>query len=316
MKKKLILAGLCMTAAATLCACTKNGSTALSVNETYALGAVSTVRLLGENLSANAVKTLAANTKSLSSAPLSGGGAEDTAVLQTAKFNEYFTALDSFLGEDIVTTTVESNPDAAYPYDTKMTINGRDFDGNAVSYIMYYTETLRREKTDGGEKESEYSLIGALVLDGKDYILEGERSTEEEKGESETELKIRAYADENDRTSYIEMEHGYSVEKGETETEYLYSVYSGGTLVEQTSVEFERESKNGTEETEYELEFIKGEAKGKYKLTREARDGSVEIKVKYTLGNETTTFKIREVVDANGEKQYEYTYNRGTVLTI
>lgn len=310
MKKKLLLVSLCLTmvAAMALAACgnpDKGKTNALSSpNDVYGIGAVSGVRLLKSNMPANAVKSFSAvNAIAYTTTEKSA----DEAKRQAEKFNEYFTALDSFFGDDVVSTSTIANTDSNYDYETKMTITGKDFNGETVTYTMYYTETLLQDDFD--EDEQEYKLVGIMTIDGADYCLEGERSEESEKDESETELKIRAYADKEDKTSYIQMEQEYSVENGETETEYVYSIYAGGELLEQTAVEFETENKDGKVETEYELEFRKGASKGKYIVKREVVENKAEIKVKYAIDGKSGEFRIREITDANGDKQYEYTFS-------
>ncbi len=221
----------------------------------------------------------------------------------------------------MVTTKTEQNSDEGYPYEVKMVITGKDFNGETVQYTMYYTETSVMQEADlddddddddddknEGEVEKIFKLEGVMVIDGNDYHLEGERSEETEKDESESELKIRAYADINDKTSYIQMEQEFSVEDGEEETEYVYSIYSAGKLVEQTAVEFETENRGGEVETEYELEFRSGSAKGKYSVEREVKNNVAEIKVKYNIDGKTGEFRIKEITDASGAKQYEYTF--------
>lgn len=330
MKKKFLLVGLCltMTMSMALAACEDPESTAnglSSPNDVYGMGAVSSVRLLGNNMSSSAVKTFSAVSAAtqmrackVESASSTIDNSEQEVKEQTEKFNEYFTALDSFLGDDVVSTITEANTDSNYEYETKMTINGKDFNGETVTYTMYYTETLVKADSaddDGDENEeteNEYQLVGVMVIDGADYYLEGERSEETEKDESETELKIRAYADKTDKTSYIQMEQEYSVEDGETETEYVYSIYANGELIEQTAVEFETENKNNKVETEYELEFRRGTSKGKYVVEREVKDNKISMKVKYNIDGKTGVFHIREITDENGNKQYEYSYNDGS----
>ena len=332
MKKKFLLVGLCltMTMSMALAACEDPESTAnglSSPNDVYGMGAVSSVRLLGNNMSSSAVKTFSAVSAAtqtrackVESASSTIDTSEQEVKEQTERFNEYFTALDSFLGDDVVSTITEANTDSNYEYETKMTINGKDFNGETVTYTMYYTETLVKADSDDDEDagdedeetENEYQLVGVMVIDGADYYLEGERSEETEKDESETELKIRAYADKSDKTSYIQMEQEHSVEDGETETEYVYSIYANGELIEQTAVEFETENKNNKVETEYELEFRSGTSKGKYVVEREVKDNKISIKVKYNIDGKTGVFHIREITDENGNKQYEYSYNDGS----
>ena len=65
MKKKFLLVGLCLTMAMSmaLAACGGPESTAnvlSSPNDVYGMGAVSSVRLLGNNMSSSAVKTFSA----------------------------------------------------------------------------------------------------------------------------------------------------------------------------------------------------------------------------------------------------------------
>lgn len=292
-----------------------------SPNDVYGMGAVSSVKLLGSNMSASAVKTFSvvrATTQTracgveLASSTIDNS--EQEVKEQTERFNEYFTALDSFLGNDVVSTITEANTDSNYEYETKMTINGKDFNGETVTYTMYYTETLDKVDSNDEEEEieSKYRLIGVMVIDNVDYYLEGERSEETEKDESETELKIRAYADIADKSSYIQMEQEYSIEDGETETEYVYSIYANGELLEQTAVEFETKNKNNKVETEYELEFRSGTSKGKYVLEREVQDNKTSIKVKYNIDGKTGVFHIREITDESGNKKYEYSYSDGS----
>ena len=299
----------------------------LSAEDAYGMGAVSSVRLLGNNMSSSAVKTFSkVNAISYTTSNYAAiDKSEDDAKRQAKRFNEYFTALDSFLGDDVVSTTTEANTDSNYEYETKMTIKGKDFNGETVTYTMYYTETLVKadsadEDEDAAnedeETENEYQLVGVMVIDGADYYLEGERSEETEKDESETELKIRAYADKTDKTSYIQMEQEYSVEDGETETEYVYSIYANGELIEQTAVEFETENKNNKVETEYELEFRSGTSKGKYVVEREVKDNKISMKVKYNIDGKTGVFHIHEITDGNGNKQYEYTFSDHEIIVF
>lgn len=277
----------------------------LSANDVYGIGAVSTAKLLGSNVSSKAVARLARSTKNMSTQTES-----DSIKDNIERFNEYFVALDSFMGEELVSTTTVTNTNVKYPYETMMTIKGKDVDGSDAQYIMYYTETLVKTEVDEDEQEKGFSLVGIMVIDNVDYYLEGERTEESEKDEQENELKIRAYLNKDVKDTYIQMEQETSIENNEREIEYVYSVYSNDNLVEQTSVEFETERKGAKEEVEYELEFIKGSAKGKYKLEKETVAGITQIKVKYNLDGKQGEFKIREK-EVDGLKHYEYVFQDG-----
>ena len=204
MKKKFLLVGLCLTTvisvALSACGNTDEGkkNALSSPNDVYGMGAVSSVRLLGSNIPAGAVKTFSAVRAAAQTT--ASGNSEREVKEQAERFNEYFTALDSFFGDEIISTSTQKNTEAEYPYDIKMTITGKDFSGETVSYLMYYTETLvggdeddeDDEDEEDEEIEKEYQLTGVMVLDGVEYYLEGGRSEETEKDESETELKIPA----------------------------------------------------------------------------------------------------------------------------
>lgn len=315
MKKKLLVLSMVVgiTAAAALSGCTgKENSSLTDARDVYGMGAVSTVRLLGSSVSTKAVTALAKSRTVIDES----SSVTDTVKAQANKFNEYFTALDSFLGDDVISTSTVKNNDDAYPYDLKMTVNGKDFNGDSVVYTMYYSETLVKVETDNDETESEYELTGVMVIDGKDYYLEGERKLETEKDETENEIKFRAYADKNDRLNFVEMEQENSVENNENETEYVYSIYSNGKLIEKTAVEFETKKTAGIEKTEYELEFRQGAARGKYKVKREVQNNKVTMKVKYNIDGNTGEFKIREVTGKDGQKHYEYTFSDNTTKVL
>ena len=313
MKKIIAFVCIALTTAVavlSLCACNiTNG--ALSSDDVYGIGAVSTAKLLGSNVSANAVATLSASAKAISAELSDSSDVKDN----VERFNQYFAALDSFLGDDLVSTVTAENTDPNYPFKTVMTITGKDINGNSVPYTMYYTETLVNDESDEDESEKEFTLTGIMVIDGINYYLEGERTEESEKNEQENELKIRAYLNKDVKDSYIQMEQEISQENNENETEYVYSVYSDGELVEQTSVEFETERNGTKEKTEYELEFIQGSAKGKYKLKKETADGQTCIKVAYSLNGKQGEFKIKEI-EIDGQLHYQYLFEDNSVKVI
>ena len=305
MKKKFLVAGLCcaFSLPLLLSGCGKSNTKALTADEIYGFGAVSTVKLLGSETTAAALKSLSEVAASDTQTGVKG---------QLDKFNEYFLALDSFLGKDVVTTTSEENPDTEFDYETKLTIRGKDFDGNDTQYVMYYTETQRNQAFDEDEVETLYSLTGVMVIDDVQYTLEGQRTMEQERDENESEIKIVAY--QNDRANRIEMLQEHSTETGEVETEYVYSVFINNQLKESTSVEFEVENKRNKQETGYEIEFISGTKRGKYSIERETKNQVTEIEVEYNVDGQRGKFVIREI-ENQGQKYYEYTFSDGTKET-
>ena len=283
----------------------------LTNTDVYGIGAVSTAKLLGSRVSVNAIATLSASTKVMTAESSESSDVKDN----IERFNQYFAALDSFLGEELVSTVTAENTNPNYPFTTVMTITGKDINGNNVPYTMYYSETLVNDESDEEESEKEFALTGIMVIDGIDYYLEGERTEESEKDEQENELRIRAYLDKDVKDSYIQMEQEVSQENNEKETEYVYSVYSDGKLVEQTSVEFETERNGTKEETEYELEFIQGSAKGRKKKKKETVNGQTQINVVYQLNGKQGEFTIKEV-EIDGQLHYQYMFDDDSVQVI
>ncbi len=92
----------------------------------------------------------------------------------------------------------------------------------------------------------------------------------------------------------------------------MYSIVANGVVVEQTAVEFETEQKGAKEEVEYEMEFRKGEAKGRYEIVREEKDNKVEIKVKYNVDGKSGVFHIQK----NDDGKYSYSFSDGTTIKI
>ena len=323
MKKGIFVAGMALAGAALFAfAGCDGGGTALSEKEDlYGLGAVTTVKLLGSEFSGQAVQSLSA-VKALSAdvTEVSGEAGTEEAKSQAEKFNEYFNMLDGFLGDDLVTTKAEKNPDTEgkyAQYEVKLTVTGRDMYGEAVVNVMYYTETLVKEKTDEeeGKSKATYTLEGVMSAEGTDYVLRGEREAEEERDESEQEIKIRAYPDETDLQTYVQMKQEFSVESDETEKEYVYSIVKDGVVLEETAVEFETERKGGKEETEYELEFRQGEAKGKYSVEREQIGDEVTMKVKYDIDGKKGQFRIRRI-GSGADARYEYKFSDDSVIVL
>lgn len=292
-----------------------NSVKSLSTVEKYGIGAVSAAKLLSAELPVAARGDGFYRASTLNSAISYSDGNDDIRNYIDA-FDRYLSALDGFIGEGAVSAATQVNTDGNYPYRVKMTVKGLDFDGNQTEYIMYYTETVITDSTivsqsDGDgktpaerkkdEREVEYSLKGVMLLDDKEYMLEGRRKTENDGDESEEELFIRAYADPNDKTTYVQMEQESETESDEHECEYVYSVVVNGETVETTAIEFEVEDEKDKTKSELQLEFKQGKAKGKYSLKRVELGDETQTKVKYKLDGEEGEFRI---VTANGKHEY------------
>lgn len=285
--------------------------TAMSATDAYGIGAVSAAKLLNAALDSSEFPARSVYRARALDASTDGETDVTDVTDRMSAFDRYFTALDSFFGDDIVTTRSEINNDSAYPYYAKLTVTGLDFDGNTVEYVMYYNETFesdsalrpdryaRQERRKADKKK--YTLNGVMLLDGAEYLLEGEREAESDDDETENELLIRAYADPDDKTTYVQMEQEISVESDEHEVEFIYTTVMNGKTVEQTSVEFEKKTDDDSAKTEFTLEFLQGDAKGKYSVKRKTENGKTTTKVKYEFDGESGELRI-EIKDG----KYEY----------
>lgn len=278
-----------------------------SAESVYAMGAVTTAGFFASDRSAAASLSV----RTLSSADQASEG-QSAAKEEAEDFNKYLNMIESFLDEEQLKTVVEQNTDSAYSdYDIKLTVVGKDINGEDVLHILYYTETFTREEKN--ESESEYEISGIMVTKEGNYALKGERSVKtQNKGEDaerEEEFRIRAYPDSSGRNTYVEMKQELSVEGDVAEQRYVYSVVKNGSVTESTAIRFELQTKDDRTEIDYRIEFLSGRAKGEYRLKKEIKDGGTQMRVKYSVDGDSGYFTIEETADG----EYVYTFSDGTV---
>lgn len=232
-------------------------------------------------------------------------------------FNEYFQMLDTFLDETAFRTTVVANPDAEYAFDYKLTVEGEQIDGSAVSHVLYYSEERVDVRPDDRDEQIEaYRLTGVMMMEDVAYDMSGYRSVVTESDRDETEssesLWIRA-TDPADSSNYVQMdlesEEEQEHNETESEREYVYSVYQNGRRVEQTRVNFESETENGANETEYTLSILKGGVSSYFEVERAERvSGAVRIYVNYrNADGESGRFYVTQTADG----MYDYIFVDG-----
>ena len=275
------------------------------VKSAYALGAVTTASLLQQTGGGMA----------LAAAPADGALQEDVGA-----FSEYFELLDVFLDEGAIDVRVTENTDTSYAFSTKLTVVGALPGGEEASYTMYYTETESRAYEDRDDDEWEtgvaYSLEGVLEMNGVAYEMMGFRVSEQEREGREEERSESLWImarDPADPGSYVRMDVESEEEQEggeqEQEREFVYRVYRGGRLWEQTSVSFENESERGEDETEYEVSILKDGARSLFSVEREERaGGSASIGVRYS----TPDGQGRFIVTKRADGSYVYTFDDGT----
>lgn len=311
-----------------------NGKTVLSGTETYAglssaesvyaMGAVTTAGYFATEQTGSAS---AASARTLSSVQEESSAAKE----ESAEFNQYLGAIESFLDEAQLKTTLEQNTDGEFAgYEIKLTVTGKDIGGEDVVHVLYYTETFTRTETKAKEGESEtktsYSLNGVMALGGETYTVRGGRKEKEESEEGETETEseiiIRAYPDASDFKTYMQMAYGSETEKeqGKTEEEhsYVYTVVENGVLQKKTVVKTQAETDDSETQTKYAVLFYgaETEARSVYSIERETdADGRETLKVFYMIDNGTGNAPEQGIYhvlkDENGD--YIYTFLDGSV---
>ncbi|MGN0819133.1 MAG: hypothetical protein ACI4M6_01880 [Christensenellaceae bacterium] len=325
------VAGLVIASTFCLTACNSSADTSasLSSEEFYGVGSVTTVKLLGNTLNASAVNALtsvteevlpetseSAETSSDTSPDVSVDSSDSTVIDEVVdeaeKFNRYFSALDSFLGDETISVERVENTDEEFAqYSTKLIINGKNIKGESQVFVLYFNENLTDTKVEADDDEEEttakYDLEGVMVFDGETYCLKGVRITESESDENEEVMKICAYK-ESDPFTYVEMVQKLSVEEGEKEIEYVYRIFKDGKLIEETAVEFENETENGKVKTEFEIKFKADNKISAYSIERKVTDGKTEIDVKYNVDGKAGKFSISEILGEDGES-YEYKFS-------
>lgn len=301
--KKMFLAALLICVSIfTFCGCGSPGGVLTKTDDVYGMGAVSTVSLLQSSIDAQSLTKLADISSEIQND-------ENQMSQQLERFNQYINMIDGLLDEDVVFTETEKNRDEKYSqFETKLIIKGKSFDGKVVEHIMYYNETLVKTETDDDEEEKIFKLEGVYLTDDAEFVMKGQRSEENEKDESSQGIKIAAYPSEDDLSTFVMVEQEFEKEDGETEQEYVYSIYSGGKCVEQTAVDFEKESEGQKDETCIEVEFISGEQKGVYEISRETVNGKIKLEVEYSIDGKKGEFEVIKTKDNNGNDVYRYVF--------
>ena len=226
-----------------------------------------------------------------------------------AELNDYMFLVESILAEgafgfEIVNSDVDG-------YDSKMTVSYKDITGATVDYEMYYNEEVVSSETewDDGEEETETvnRIEGVLRVDGVDYPMSGfsEVSTEGDENERSHELRV----DLGDGRSLV-VEQEIENELDEQEQEYVYSVYDGRRLVEQSVFSFEQER----DETEIELEQrVRGEDGSMtttlFSFEKESERGNdvIRIDIRGNGGSVRGSYIVSVETADDGSSGYVYT---------
>ncbi len=231
--------------------------------------------------------------------------------VEESGFDRYLALAEGILTKGGYTETVSASDREGYAL--RMDAEYAGFGGSALSYVMYYNETAKIDDDfdddfyddfdddfdDDGETEEDYILDGVMIIDGAEYEVFGERSSEYERGEEEGETELRVRLSEG-RTMYIEQ--SYERDGDEYEREYTYIVRERGREVARSTFSYEQE---GAEE-ELKMSYSADGVRGVFYFDRETYRGREVIRIRAAENGQTVQYIARAVRGEDGSLSYEY----------
>lgn len=221
----------------------------------------------------------------------------------TAELDGYMALVESLLSDGGFNVTTEASDREGYQ--VKSVVTYRDMHGNAIGYTMYYNEVLIPDDDDDDdddrdEIEEEYYIEGIMIVDGAEYPVRGERSSESEPGESEDETEFIVTLSSTRR---MVVEQSVETEDGEHEREYNYVIYEGRNVIERSTFEYEVE--HG--ETEIEMTHYKDGVNTVFFFDKEMRHGKEVIRIRVgSTASPTASYIVNLVENADGTTSYTY----------
>lgn len=222
----------------------------------------------------------------------------------TAELDGYMALVESLLSDGGFNVTTEASDREGYQ--VKSVVTYRDMHGNAIGYTMYYNEVLIPDDDDDDddddwdEIEEEYYIEGIMIVDGAEYPVRGERSSESEPGESEEETEFIVTLSSTRR---MVVEQSVETEGGEHEREYNYVIYEGRKVIERSTFEYEVEYG----ETEIEMTHYKDGVNTVFFFDKEMRHGKEVIRIRVgSTASPTASYIVNLVENADGTTSYTY----------
>lgn len=221
----------------------------------------------------------------------------------TAELDGYMALVESLLSDGGFNVTTEASDREGYQ--VKSVVTYRDMHGNVIGYTMYYNEVLIPDDDDDDdddrdEIEEEYYIEGIMIVDGAEYPIRGERSSESEPGESEEETEFIVTLSSTRR---MVVEQSVETEDGEHEREYNYVIYEGRNVIERSTFEYEVEYG----ETEIEMTHYKDGVNTVFFFDKEMRHGKEAIRIRVgSTASPTASYIVNLVENADGTTSYTY----------
>lgn len=234
---------------------------------------------------------------------------ENPAAAEFRELDKYMSLVESLLTDDSfgIRETQSDKPE----YEHKTVISYKDFNGDDVSYVMYYNKILIESERDDdddddddkheidNEIEETFSIEGIMLIGENQYPIRGEREDESEGDESESETEFIVELGGN---SYIKVEHSVEKEKGETEQEYSYSLFENGRLKERSAFSYEQER----DETELKMNVVKDGNSTTLYFEKEVRGNRDVIVLRIKQNGVGKSYLVESSVE-NGQTVYKYT---------
>lgn len=214
-----------------------------------------------------------------------------------AELDRYMGLVESLLSDGAFTVITEASDREGYS--EKMVVGCKNMQGDDIRYVMYYNQKLEKSEKEDDESEEEYGIEGIMVIDGADYEIRGEKSSEIEGEESESETEFKVILGEN---SYMLVEQSLETENGETEREYAYLLIENGVAVEKSSFKYEEEN----DETEVKMTSYKDGKTQVVYFERETYDGAETIRLSIADGVDKTSYVVKITKAADGSVEYDY----------
>jgi len=258
--------------------CTNKTSKSIGTKDLVTFSALSSANILSNTESVNL------SLESSSSSLMKLSSTVDD--IDMDKVNSYLQMMENMLVDDGPILISESVSDKE-GYAKKLVFESKDLSGNKETYILYFNETVLKEKDDDDlfELEEEFKLIGLAIIDGVEYKMTGSKEIEED--EEELELKITL-----DESNYVIIEQ----ETETNESEYSYVVVKNGKKVLSMSFELE----DGIEEI-----VIRSKESGSTEIYKFYKSKG-EIVIKHIKNGLEVKIVVKSYQDSNNETIYEY----------
>ncbi|PKL00765.1 MAG: hypothetical protein CVV56_04670 [Tenericutes bacterium HGW-Tenericutes-1] len=334
--KKLIISLMMLASVITIAACSSSPAEVFAAtDDVFAFQAISATEILAvdqanQEIALDLSYTLLEDTETTEDEPIV---ADEIDVL-----DKYLSMMDLYLGDNNgLNVSVETSDDLDYAY--KVTFTSKTLSGVDATYILYYNEVLYeesdettepvttepettedtttetnplsyqdqekdrlREKSfefnDVEDDDVVYVLSGKLIIGENEYFLEGKKVVDED---SEI-LILRSWVDHD---NFVKVR--YQSEDGKMK--FFYEIVEEGIIINKSKIMILNEDGR----LMAKLDFVEGEAKGRYEFRTITEENVTYIKIKYNTvdleGNEERgLIHITATYDElTNETTYEYT---------